>query len=203
MSEFEKLVGKVKRIKTDKNPEFTAPKKPTPAKPTKLPRQSGQHSEQQSTEDFDFAPVSMASCDIGVEDFIEYRREGIQHALMKKLSQGQLPVVETIDLHGMTTEAAERYLHETIIMLTFPYQTCIKVIHGKGYHSDRHSDYHSGHAAAQAVTDNPWDGPAPILKNFTARYLSAHPRVLAFVSCPRNKGGTGAVYVLIARANRS
>lgn len=134
-------------------------------------------------ENFAHSAVSRENYSIGVEDEIEYRGDGVQKQLFKQLAKGDMPVYESIDLHGMTSIEAEVYMATTIDNQRYHHMTCIRIVHGKGY----------------GVGDNPYDKPAPVLKNFTARYLAEHPRVLAFVSCPPNRGGTGAVYVLLSR----
>lgn len=137
----------------------------------------------QFAENFEHSAISQADYQIGVEDSIEFQREGVQNSLFKKLEKGELTVYESIDLHGMTTLEAEVYMANTIDSQRYHHMTCIRIVHGKGYN----------------VGENPYDKPAPVLKNFTARYLAEHPRVLAYASCPQNRGGTGAVYVLISR----
>ncbi|RUM77150.1 MAG: hypothetical protein DSZ13_02225, partial [Candidatus Thioglobus sp.] len=52
----------------------------------------------------------------------------------------------------------------------------IQIIHGKGYHSENGMS---------------------ILKTQVVSFLSQHPQVLAFNSCPDKDGGTGAVFVLL------
>ncbi len=163
--------GRVKKLKAnDISRDFYKKKIVTPEK-------------KQYAERFEHSAVSQSGYDIGVEDEIEFSRSGVQNSLMKKLAKGELSVYADIDLHGMTTMEAEVYISNTIDSQRFHHMTCIRVVHGKGYNAGSH----------------PYDKPAPKLKNFTARYLAEHPRVLAYVSCPQNRGGTGAVYVLLSR----
>ncbi len=172
--DFQSLLGAgaIKKVKGgDTSPDFYA------AKPTIA------QEKRQLAENFEHSAISQANYSIGVEDDIEYRAAGVQKQLFKQLANGELSVYDSIDLHGMTTMEAEVYLATTIDNQRFSHMSCIRVVHGKGYHTG----------------DSPYDKPAPILKNFTARYLAEHPRVLAFVSCPPNRGGTGAVYVLLSR----
>ncbi len=128
----------------------------------------------QLAEHFEHSAVSRENYSIGIEDEMHYRAEGVQNKLVKQLAKGELTVYESIDLHGMTTMEAEVYMATTIDNQRYHHMTCIRIVHGKGYN----------------VGDTPYDKP---------RYLTEHPRVLAFVSCPANRGGTGAVYVLLSR----
>lgn len=169
---FKQLIGQVKAVASDTtSPDFYR-KKPTVSRDKK-----------QLAERFEHSAISQSDYDIGVEDELAYQSEGVQNSLFKQLAKGELTVYESIDLHGMTTLEAEVYIATTIENLHYHHMTCIRIVHGKGYH----------------VGETPYDKPAPKLKNFTARYLTEHDRVLAFVSCPRNRGGTGAVYVLLSR----
>ncbi len=137
----------------------------------------------QLAENFEHSAISQENFDIGVEDELAYRSQGVQKQLFKQLAKGELTVYESIDLHGMTTMEAEIYMATSIENQRFHHMSVLRIVHGKGYNAG----------------DTPYDKPAPKLKNFTARYLLEHPRVLAFASCPPNRGGTGAVYVLLSR----
>lgn len=173
--DFSSLLGDASSIKPTK--------KPNTSNDFYRPKPHVEADKRQLAENFEHSAISQSGYDIGIEDSVEFRREGVQNALFKKLAKGEVSVYESIDLHGMTTLEAEVYMSNTIDSQRYHHMTCIRIVHGKGYN----------------VGDSPYDKPAPKLKNFTARYLSEHPRVLAFVSCPQNRGGTGAVYVLISR----
>ena len=171
--DFSTLLGKNKGIKKtkqqDASPDFYRPK-PLINKKTISSIGSFEHSE-----------ISQLDYDIGIEDTIEFRRQGVQNSLLKKLAKGEPTVYESIDLHGMTTPEAEIYIASTIDSLRYHHMICIRIVHGKGYN------------AGEGLYNK------PKLKNFIARYLAEHQRVLAYTSCPANRGGTGAVYVLISR----
>lgn len=172
--DFDALLGggALKKVKsTETSPDFYQPKPDISAERRQL------------AENFEHSAISQTNYTIGVEDEIGYRADGVQKQLFKQLGKGELTLYDSIDLHGMTTMEAEVYLANTIDSQRFHHMSCIRVVHGKGYNAG----------------DTPYDKPAPKLKNFTARYLSEHPRVLAFVSCPPNRGGTGALYVLLSR----
>ncbi len=174
MDNFSALLGgrPIKPVRgNDKSPDFYR------AKP------EVSQEKRQLAENFEHAAVSQANYDIGAEDEIEYRADGVQRNLLKQLAKGEIPPFESIDLHGMTTMEAEIYMATTIDNQRYHHMSCIRIVHGKGYH----------------VGDSPDNKPAPKLKNFTARYLTEHPRVLAFSSCPIHHGGAGAVYVLLSR----
>ncbi len=171
---FSSLIGgnTVKKVKTDEiSPDFYRPKPQVSAEKRQL------------AENFEHSAISQANYDIGIEDEISYRGDGVQKQLFKQLEKGELTVFESIDLHGMTTMEAEIYMATTIDNQRYHHMSVIRIVHGKGYN----------------ISDSVDGKPFPKLKNFTARYLAEHPRVLAFVSCPHNRGGTGAVYVLLSK----
>lgn len=171
-SDFSSLIGDVNPIKPyEISKDFYPSKTANPI------------DKRQYAEDFEHAAISQSDYDIGVEDYLHFNKHGIADHLMKKLAKGQIPPDESIDLHGMTTLEAEIYMATTIENQQYATMSCLRIVHGKGYNS----------------SDSPYDKPLPKLKNFTARYLSQHPRVLAFVSCPAARGGTGAVYVLLKK----
>jgi len=103
-------------------------------------------------------------------------RPGIQNRVLRRLRRGYWSVQDEIDLHRMNSDAAARSIRIFIDEALASGKRCVRIVHGKGLRS----------------------GPAgPRLKTVTARVLSRHPSVLAFVSAPPADGGTGAVYVLM------
>jgi|GEM_PF-6123081 len=173
---FEQLLGEVRKLNGNGvSPEFYC-QKPVVSENKK-----------DWAQDFQHAQISRMFYDIGPEDKLQYRRDGVSDAMMKSLSAGRIDIRECIDLHAMTTTEAEIYIANTIENQRYSHQVCIQIVHGKGYHQN---------CADSASTRAP-------LKNFTARYLAQHPRVLAYVSCPANRGATGAVYVLISKATKA
>lgn len=87
-----------------------------------------------------------------------------------------------VDLHGHTAEAAERALVEFIRTAFRAKKRAVIVIHGKGLHSE---------------------GGAGVLGGLAAETLlkgRAAPWVLAVETAPENRGGLGALVVLLAKA---
>ncbi len=83
---------------------------------------------------------------------------------------------EAVDLHGCTIEQARDAVLQIIQMAKDENQNVIKIVHGKG--------------------------PEAVLKTYVNGWLRQHRDVLAFVSAPENQGGTGAVLVLLKRAEK-
>jgi DNA-nicking Smr family endonuclease len=108
---------------------------------------------------------------------LSYRIATLQHRVFEDLKAGNLRWFEAVDLHGCTVEDARTAVLQIIQMAKDDNQNVIKIVHGKG--------------------------PEAILKTHVNSWLRQHRDVLAFVSAPENQGGTGAVLVLLKRAEKN
>ena len=126
-----------------------------------------------------FVPESFR---VNTGDRIEYRKSGLQDRVFRKLKRGQLEISAELDLHGMTADKARQALDRFMLHArNFRGQTCVRIIHGKGYGSR--------------------DG-RPVIKQYIQMWLQEHNKVLAYCSCQAADGGTGAVYVLLKAGDR-
>ena len=105
---------------------------------------------------------------------VSYSRSGVSIKVIKKMKQGNHDTMPILDLHGQTVVEACESL--SAFMYHHQFESFIQIIHGKGYHSENGMS---------------------ILKTQVVSFLSQHPQVLAFNSCPDKDGGTGAVFVLL------
>ena len=108
---------------------------------------------------------------------LSYRIATLQHKVFEDLKAGNIRWFEAVDLHGCTVEQARAAVLQIIQMAKDENQNVIKIVHGKG--------------------------PEAILKTYVNGWLRQHRDVLAFVSAPENQGGTGAVLVLLKRAEKN
>ena len=108
---------------------------------------------------------------------LSYRIATLQHKVFEDLKAGNLSWFEAVDLHGCTVEEARSAVLQIIQMAKDENQNVIKIVHGKG--------------------------PEAILKTYVNGWLRQHRDVLAFVSAPEKQGGTGAVLVLLKRAEKN
>ena len=132
-----------------------------------------------SQEQGSFVPESFR---VNAGDRIEYRRSGLQDRVFRKLKRGQLPISAELDLHGMIADKAKKALDKFMLHArNFKGQTCVRIIHGKGYGSK--------------------DG-RPVIKQYIQMWLQGHSKVLAYCTCQAADGGTGAVYVLLKAGDR-
>ena len=108
---------------------------------------------------------------------LSYRIATLQHKVFEDLKSGNLRWYEAVDLHGCTVEEARQAVLQIIQIAKDENQNVIKIVHGKG--------------------------PDAILKTYVNGWLRQHRDILAFVSAPENQGGTGAVLVLLKRAEKN
>lgn len=108
---------------------------------------------------------------------LSYRIATLQNRVFDDLKAGKMRWFEAVDLHGCSMEQAREAVLELIQLAKADNQNVIKIVHGKGDQG--------------------------ILKTCVNGWLRQHRDVLAFVSTPENQGGTGAVLVLLKRAEKN
>jgi len=106
----------------------------------------------------------------------EFLRNGLQKLTLRKLKRGTYPAQAKLDLHGYTSDEARKMLQEFLYDAALRKLRCVRVIHGKGMNSQ---------------------GGEAVLRRLTRNWLTQHPQVLAFCAAPPEKGGHGAVLVLL------
>lgn len=120
------------------------------------------------------------AADLGVEtgDEILFRRASVAERTLRDLRRGRFAIEDELDLHGLVTVEARTVLRDFLAGCVARRLSCVRIIHGKGRGS----------------------GPrGPVLKNSVNLWLRKHESVLAFCSARAPHGGTGAIYVLLAR----
>jgi len=110
-------------------------------------------------------------------DELSFVRPGVQRAQLRKMRKGFYPIRDELDLHGMTIADAKQQLAIFLQECLRRRERCVRIIHGKGYHSRDQQ---------------------PILKGKLNLWLRQCRQVLAFCSAPAIGGGTGALYLLLA-----
>jgi DNA-nicking Smr family endonuclease len=115
-------------------------------------------------------------------DEIQFRREGVQDNVMRKLKRGEYRVEAVCDLHGLRVEEAKQALREFLAESLALRLRCVRIIHGKGHGSGNRG---------------------PVLKTAVNMILRKTGPVLAFISARRVDGGTGALNVLISSSRTS
>ncbi|AUI85548.1 DNA mismatch repair protein MutS [Vibrio azureus] len=112
------------------------------------------------------------------DDFIEFKRDGVQDGVYRKLRLGKYPIQARLDLHRKTLKEAR---HEVVKFL----KQCIEwdirtvvIVHGRGERSN----------------------PPALMKSFVSSWLQQIREVQCVHSAQRFHGGTGAVYVLLRKS---
>lgn len=118
--------------------------------------------------------------ELDLSDALSFKRTGVQPAVWRRLRRGEYPREARLDLHGRTVDEARELLARFLARARDSGAKCVLVVHGKGYRSPGH---------------------APVLKPRIAYWLAHAPGVSAYVSALPADGGTGALYVLLSRAN--
>lgn len=109
---------------------------------------------------------------------LAFLRDGYSPMLLKRLKRGRYSIVDELDLHHMTADAARAAITDFLNEAIAHGLGCVRIIHGKGQRS----------------------GPGgPVLKGLTDHMLRRKRKVIAFASAPPAEGGTGAVLVLLRK----
>jgi DNA-nicking Smr family endonuclease len=117
--------------------------------------------------------------DIENGDLITFLRPGLPAEVLRKLKRGQWIVQATLDLHGMTTDAARAELARFIGHARHEGLRCVRIVHGRGTRSLNN---------------------IPVMRNKVRLSLSRRDEVLAFCDAAPSDGGSGAVDVLLKSA---
>lgn len=129
------------------------------------------------TDDAELSDTQAVLNPVASQATLSYRIATLQHKVFEDLKAGNLRWFEAVDLHGCTVEDARSAVLQIIQIAKEENQNVIKIVHGKG--------------------------PDAILKTYVNGWLRQHRDVLAFVSAPEKQGGTGAVLVLLKRAEKN
>ncbi|MBU3826362.1 MAG: DNA endonuclease SmrA [Candidatus Anaerobiospirillum merdipullorum] len=114
-------------------------------------------------------------------EVLVFRREGVQPYVLRRLKNGEYLEADYIDLHGNTVEQAYNLVMRFLEHAKREEFRCVLIIHGKGSKGPRKA----------------------LLKSYVAHWLRQIPEVLAFHSAPEWKGGTGSVYVILKKGDKS
>ncbi|MDQ7015066.1 MAG: Smr/MutS family protein [Gammaproteobacteria bacterium] len=115
------------------------------------------------------------------DEQLSFARSGLQKATLKKLKKGHYRIEDRLDLHGYRRQEARQILQEFLHYAHKNSYRCFILIHGKGRSSKEQG---------------------PILKPLVASWLQQSEAVLAYASTRQKDGGSGALYVLLRRADK-
>ncbi|ELH0896057.1 DNA endonuclease SmrA [Vibrio fluvialis] len=168
---FQQMMGDVKPIKHD-----TAElKKSCSVSEAQLAKRQAAVSLSDGDPDYlsiDHAPM------IKPDDLIEFKRDGVQDGVYRKLRLGKYPIQARLDLHRKTLkEARDEVVSFLKQCMTMDIRT-VMIVHGRGEKSN----------------------PPALMKSFVANWLSQIQDVQCAHSAQRFHGGSGAVYILLKKS---
>ncbi|MGC9404098.1 DNA endonuclease SmrA [Vibrio genomosp. F10] len=121
----------------------------------------------------DYAPL------LKPEDLIQFKRDGVQHGVYKKLRLGKYPIQAKLDLHKKTLkEAREEVVKFLKQCLLWDIRTVL-IVHGKGAHSN----------------------PPALMKSHLASWVTQIRDVQCAHSALQFHGGTGAIYLMLRKSD--
>lgn len=121
---------------------------------------------------------------------LDFKRNGVQNGVYRKLKLGKYPIEQRIDLHRMTVKRARQVVFDFIKQCQDSDLRCVLLVHGKGLNQKLQE------AVAPSADDK------AILKSYVNKWLQELPQVMAFHSAQPAHGGAGAVYVLLRKSER-
>lgn len=114
---------------------------------------------------------------VSPHDVLEYKANGVQEGVYRKLRLGKYSSEAVLDLHRKTLQQARQDVFEFVRdSYRFGLRT-VMILHGKGERGN----------------------PPALLKSYVNKWLPSMPEVMAFHSAQKQDGGAGALYVLLKK----
>ncbi|WP_194437225.1 DNA endonuclease SmrA [Vibrio fluminensis] len=113
------------------------------------------------------------------DDIIEFKRDGVQDGVYRKLRLGKYPIQARLDLHRKTLKDARDEVVSFLKQCMRMDIRTVTIVHGRGERSN----------------------PPAMMKSYLAQWLSQINDVQCVHSAQRFHGGTGAVYVLLRKSD--
>lgn len=112
------------------------------------------------------------------EDIIEFKKDGVQEGVFRKLRLGKYPIQARLDLHKRTLKQARDEVVQFLKQCMRMDIRTVVIVHGRGEKSN----------------------PPALMKSYVAQWLQQINEVQCVHSAQRFHGGTGAVYVLLKKS---
>ncbi len=111
------------------------------------------------------------------EDIIEFKRDGVQEGVFRKLRLGKYEIQARLDLHRKTLKQARDEILQFLKQCQRMDIRTVIIIHGKGERSD----------------------PPAMMKSHVATWLEQISDIMCFHSALRQHGGNGATYIMLKK----
>lgn len=129
---------------------------------------------------YDLMTLDVQELDIiAPEDVVSHKRQGIQQAAFRRMIAGEYPIKAELNLVGLQHRQAREALVNFILKSQSLGLRNVIVIHGKGANS------------------KPFPG---VMKSLVINWLHKMPEVMAFHSAVKHQGGSGAMYLMLAKS---
>ena len=113
------------------------------------------------------------------EDLIEFKRDGVQEGVYRKLRLGKYPIQARLDLHRNSLKDARDALVKFLKQCIEMDIRSVLIVHGRGEKST----------------------PPALIKSYLANWLTQIKDVQSAHSAQAFHGGTGAVYVMLRKSS--
>lgn len=111
-------------------------------------------------------------------DTLEWKQDGVQNEVFRRLRLGGYPIDGSLDLHRHTVREARQAVFEFFELARRKGWRTLLIAHGRGERS-----------------------PTPArIKSYVAHWLGQVPDIIAYHSAAARQGGTGAVYVMLKKS---
>ncbi|MFU8814013.1 MAG: DNA endonuclease SmrA [Pseudomonadales bacterium] len=152
---------------------------PRPLTPAQLERREAAEGRRPGSEAEDPNYFTLAEVTpLKPHDVLEWKKDGVQHEVFKKLKAGGYDIDGRLDLHRHTVREARQALFDFFELARAKGWRTLLISHGRGERS-----------------------PTPArIKSYVAHWLTQVPDVIAWHSAARHHGGTGSVYVMIKKS---
>ena len=110
---------------------------------------------------------------------LEWKKDGVQPDVFRRLGTGRYTVAATLDLHRLTVDEARSALYRFVTDARGRGHRCVLIAHGRGERSD----------------------PPARIKSHVVFWLGQMPEVIGYRSAPRQQGGTGAMLVMLRKSD--
>lgn len=114
-------------------------------------------------------------------DVLAFKKDGLQDGVYRKFRLGKYDIDARLDLHRKTVEQSRRDVFQFIEDAKKYDLRCVIILHGKGEK----------------------EATPALLKSWCNKWLRQLDDVLAFHSAQQHHGGSGAVYVMLRKSERS
>ncbi|MDX1302755.1 DNA endonuclease SmrA [Photobacterium sp.] len=112
------------------------------------------------------------------EDMVEFKRDGVQEGVFRKLRLGKYEIQARLDLHRKTLQQARDEILQFLKQCQRMDVRTVMIVHGKGERSN----------------------PPAMMKSYVTTWLEQISDIMCFHSAQRQHGGTGATYVMLKKS---